>query len=81
MRATGVTKQLDPLGRLLIPKPVRAAINISADDTLEFFVGDEGELIIKKYEIACAFCGAGEELFDFKNRKICKCCIDKITKL
>ncbi len=81
MKATGITKQIDPLGRLLIPKPVRKALNVSEDDVLEFFIGNEGEVIIKKYEITCVFCGTGEELIDFKDKKICKCCIDKISGL
>ena len=49
MKATGITKQIDPLGRLLIPKPVRKALNVSEEDTLEFFIGNDGEVIIKKY--------------------------------
>lgn len=81
MKATGITKQIDPLGRLLIPKPIRKALDVSEEDVLEFFIGNDGEVIIKKYEISCLFCGADEDLIDFENKKICKCCIDKISEL
>ena len=71
MKATGITKQIDPTGRLLIPKPVRKALNVSEGDVLEFFIGNDGEAIIRKYEIFCVFCRADEDLIDFENKKIC----------
>jgi len=81
MKPTGITKRIDPLGRLLIPKPERKALNISEEDTLELFIGDEGELIIKKYELKCIFCGSNDDIKEFESKKICKCCIDKIREI
>ena len=81
MQSTGITKQIDPLGRLLIPKPVRKALDVSEEDTLEFFVGKDGEVILKKYKPACIFCGSHEILSDFESKKICKSCIEKIKKI
>ncbi len=80
MKATGITKQIDPLGRILFPKPIRNALNVSEGDTVEFFIG-KGEVTIKKYELSCIFCGSHDELSIFENRKICKSCIEKIHKI
>ena len=81
MKATGITKQIDTLGRLLIPKPLRKALNVSEDDTIEFFLGSDNEVILKKYEIACTFCGNKEDLKSFENKKLCQCCIEKLKSL
>ena len=81
MRATGITKQIDPLGRLLIPKTIRKALKVEENDTIEFFLGDENEVMLKKYEISCTFCGAKEDLITFENKKLCASCIEKLKNL
>ena len=81
MKATGITKQIDPLGRLLIPKTIRKALNVEENDTIEFFLKNDNEVILKKYEIACTFCGAKEDLLTFEDRKLCTACIEKLKNI
>lgn len=49
MKATGIVRRIDYLGRLVIPKEVRKTLHIREGDSLEILVDHEGELILKKY--------------------------------
>lgn len=49
MKATGVVRRIDDLGRLVIPKDLRKSMNIKEGDPLEFFIKDE-YICIRKYE-------------------------------
>lgn len=49
MRATGISRSIDSLGRIVIPKEIRRNMRIRESDLLEFYAGEEGELILKKY--------------------------------
>lgn len=49
MRATGISRSIDSLGRIVIPKEIRKNMRIRESDLLEFYAGDEGELILRKY--------------------------------
>lgn len=49
MKATGIVRRIDELGRLVIPKEVRRSMNIANGDSLEIFVDNGGEVILKKY--------------------------------
>ena len=59
MKATGIARPVDPLGRVVIPVELRRSLDIKTDDLLEVFV--EGEYImLKKNEKKCIFCGGTE---------------------
>ena len=46
MRATGISRSIDSLGRIVIPKEIRKNMQIREADLLEFYAGDEGEIIL-----------------------------------
>ena len=58
MKATGIVRRIDDLGRVVIPKEVRRTLGIREGDPLEIFVGGRGEVTFKKYnpchEVECA---------------------------
>ena len=58
MKATGIVRRIDDLGRVVIPKEIRRTLRIREGDPLEIFVDRGGEVILKKYS-------ALEELADF----------------
>ena len=58
MKATGVVRRIDDLGRIVIPKEIRKVLRIKEGDPIEIFTGREGEVILKKYSPI-------EELTDF----------------
>lgn len=49
MKATGIVRRIDDLGRIVIPKEIRRTLRIREGDPLEIFTAREGEVILKKY--------------------------------
>ena len=49
MKATGIVRRIDDLGRVVVPKEIRRTLRIREGDPLEIFVAREGEVILKKY--------------------------------
>lgn len=58
MKATGIVRRIDDLGRVVIPKEIRRTLRIREGDPLEIFTDREGGIILKKYSPI-------EELTDF----------------
>ena len=80
MRQKGITRDVDKLGRIVIPKPFCKTLNIDVKDKLEIYT--EGDTIImKKYTPFCIFCSSEENIKDFAGKKICAECIEKIKQL
>jgi len=50
MRATGIVRRLDNLGRVVIPKEIRKHAHLREEDPMELYLGDNGEIILKLYE-------------------------------
>ncbi|MDO4549332.1 MAG: stage V sporulation T C-terminal domain-containing protein [Clostridia bacterium] len=49
MRATGIVRRIDELGRVVIPKEIRRTLRIREGDPLEIFTDHDGEIVLKKY--------------------------------
>lgn len=49
MKATGIVRRIDDLGRIVIPKEIRRTARIREGDPMEIFTGNDGEVIFKKY--------------------------------
>ena len=49
MKATGIVRRIDDLGRIVIPKEIRRTLRIREGDPLEIYTDREGEIILKKY--------------------------------
>lgn len=49
MKATGIVRRIDDLGRIVIPKEIRRTLRIRESDPLEIFTDREGEIVLKKY--------------------------------
>ena len=49
MKATGIVRRIDDLGRVVIPKEIRRTMRIREGDPLEIYTDNEGEVIFKKY--------------------------------
>ncbi len=49
MKATGIVRRIDNLGRIVIPKEIRKTLRIKEGDALEIYTDREGEVILKKY--------------------------------
>ena len=79
MRSLGIVRNLDQLGRLVIPKETRKAFNLNEGDPVEIFT-DEDKIIIRKYNPGCHCCGNLEDLTDVLGLKICPTCLKEFKK-
>jgi len=77
MKSTGMTRQVDELGRVVLPIELRRTLDIAEKDALEIFV-DGATIILKKYEPGCIFCGEANNVVDFKGKNICKGCLKEL---
>ena len=69
MKATGIVRRIDDLGRVVIPKEIRRTQMIRVGDPLEIFVSSTGEVIFKKYSPVGELAGEAEHLVEalYKN--------------
>ena len=64
MKATGIVRRIDDLGRVVIPKEIRKTLRIKEGTPLEIFTDREGQIILKKYSpigaeyVCCGICGS-----------------------
>lgn len=77
MKSTGIVRKLDALGRVVIPIELRRTLDIKVKDPLEIFVDDD-KIVLKKFSPSCIFCGESKDIFDFKGKKVCQSCSEKI---
>ena len=80
MKATGIVRKLDQLGRIVIPKELRNTFYLKEDDPIEIFV-DGNDIILRKYQPACIFCNDASDVIQYEGKNICKNCIKKIKSL
>ena len=50
MKATGIVRRIDDLGRIVIPKEIRRAMRIKEGDPLEIFTTSDGEIVLKAFK-------------------------------
>ena len=77
MKSTGIVRQVDPLGRIVIPKELRRTLSIAEKDSLEIYTEGE-QIILKKYQPTCIFCGEGKNMVNYKGKNICTSCLSEI---
>ena len=77
MKSTGVVRRVDELGRIVIPKDLRRTLDIAEKDALEIYVDGE-QIILKKYEPACIFCGDARDVVNYKGKYISKNCLNEL---
>lgn len=80
MKETGVTRALDSLGRVVIPIEIRRRFEINEDEELEFYI-EEDKIIMKKFIDSCTFCGAKDNLNEYKGKHICDDCLKDVKTI
>ena len=77
MKSTGVVRQLDNLGRVVLPIELRRTMGIGVKDLLEVFVDGE-DIILRKYQPVCLFCGSQEDVTEYRGKNICRACLEQL---
>ena len=80
MKATGIIRKVDDLGRIVLPIELRRMLDIAERDELEIFM-ENNRIVLQKYEPACLFCGSNRALVSFNRKNICGDCARKIGHL
>lgn len=80
MKATGIVRRIDELGRLVIPMELRKKMEIRSEDPIEIFVEDD-RIILSKYQPNCLFCGTCSNVRDLYGKKVCTACIEKLKSM
>ncbi|MBQ8638487.1 MAG: stage V sporulation protein T [Lachnospiraceae bacterium] len=82
MKATGIVRRIDDLGRIVIPKEIRRTMRLHEGTPLEIFTDKEGEVILKKYSPMAELGGFAkqyaESLASSLNQKVAVCDRDQI---
>ena len=77
MKSTGIVRNVDELGRIVIPKEMRNKMGIASSDPVEIFVEDD-RIILTKYYPACLLCGSTDNVTEIKGKKLCAACLNDI---
>lgn len=80
MKSTGIVRRVDELGRIVLPIEMRRTLDIAEKDALEIFVDGEN-IILRKYQAACIFCGKSRVVVEFNGKNICPECVAKLKQL
>ena len=80
MKATGIVRNVDELGRIVVPKEIRTKMDILCNDPVEIFVEDD-KIILKKLAQFCVFCGKQDAALTFHEKKVCRACLDELKEL
>ena len=78
MKSTGIVRNIDELGRVVVPKEIRKKLGIANNDPVEIYTECD-RIILTKYLPVCHFCGSTEGISEFKGKNICAACVDELT--
>ena len=78
MKATGIVRRIDELGRVVLPMELRKTLNIEIANPLEIYVDGEN-IVLKKYKPGCYLCGSADDLLHIEDKLICHRCAEKIA--
>ena len=80
MKATGIVRKVDVLGRIVLPIELRKNLDIEREDPIEIYV-DGDYILLKKYEPACIFCGNAKHVKRIRDKNVCEECIKELQEL
>ncbi len=78
MKATGIIRKVDHLGRIGVPIELRRTLGINEKDALEIYVNGD-RILLKKYVPACIFCGKADYVSSYKNKIVCLSCKEEMA--
>ena len=80
MKATGIIRKIDELGRIVLPIELRRSMDLEDKDALEIFT-DGDKIVLKKFQPNCVFCGKSKNIVSYKEKNICSDCLQELGKL
>ena len=80
MKATGITRKIDELGRIVLPIELRRTMDLGERDTIEIFT-EADAIILKKHQESCVFCGGTKGIVTYKGKNLCPQCLRDLKSL
>lgn len=77
MKSVGIVRKIDNLGRLCLPVEIRRILGLKLNSPMEFYMDGEN-VVIRKYDPSCVFCGGVEHTVKFGEKLICPKCLNSI---
>jgi transcriptional pleiotropic regulator of transition state genes len=80
--ASGISRKVDRLGRVVLPAEIRKELEIAEGDLLEIALDDDGRIVLEKVALRCVFCRRGApavELREFELQVVCASCVEKLV--
>ena len=78
-KGVGILKNVDSIGRIVIPKELRTRLGIEKDDTVEI-IEDGNRLILRRYRPRCVYCDGTKRLIGYKGKYTCRMCLEAMSK-
>ena len=79
MKSLGIVRKVDELGRIVLPIETRRRLELETGDGVEIFV-EKDRVILKKYEPSCLFCGDADDVIVYKDKRICRNCLEELKR-
>lgn len=77
VKATGMSRAVDPLGRVVIPKEIRSALDWNSGDPLTIYL--EGDsVILRKESATCVFCQSKDVTTELNGKHLCDACLARL---
>lgn len=79
MNNEGIIRNLDNMGRIVIPKEMRKVLKVMNGDKVRI-IKDNNTVVIKKVADSCFLCGSENNLIEYKDAYICKKCVREMER-
>jgi len=80
MKQTGITRTIDNLGRIVIPKELRSTLEWNVGDNIEIFTSGD-KVVLRKYQPADIFTGETEDLVEYGGKKVSRNTVRELARL
>ena len=77
LQRTGITRPVDDLGRIVLPKELRTSMGIREGDRLEIMVTGE-HIVLAKAVPCCVICGSASHLIEVEGTSVCRPCAERL---
>ncbi len=78
MKASGIIRRIDELGRVVIPVEMRRALDIGEKEELAISV-ENSAIVLRRARAGCVFCGGGKDVMGFRGKLVCPRCVRQLA--
>lgn len=79
MKATGIVRRIDALGRIVIPIEIRRELRVGENDPMEIITTADG-IVLRPHRVGCACCGSDKALAHIAGIALCPACIQRFLR-